>query len=33
MSLPMLCVLIVGASALMGFYRLLAGPTAPLRPR
>lgn len=28
MSLPMLFVLIAGASALMGFYRLLAGPTA-----
>ncbi len=28
MSLPMLFVLIAGASGLMGFYRLLAGPTA-----
>ena len=28
MSLSMLFVLIAGASALMGFYRLLAGPTA-----
>ncbi len=28
MSLPMLFVLIAGASALMGCYRLLAGPTA-----
>ncbi len=28
MNLPLLFVLIAGASALMGFYRLLAGPTA-----
>ena len=27
MNLPLLFVLIAGASALMGFYRLLAGPT------
>jgi multicomponent Na+:H+ antiporter subunit F len=27
MTLPMLFVLLAGASALMGFYRLLAGPT------